>query len=146
MDPRDVLKNIYLFRDAAPEDLAAVAAIAEPKAYMIEEYLYHAGDAPDAIFIIEYGTIDITLRDKDVPLGSVGAGQALGEMAFFERGERLASAVTREPTRLLRLPFAKLDQVFAAHTKLATTFYYQACVLLSRHLRMLAPDLNRRYL
>jgi hypothetical protein len=36
--------------------------------------------------------------------------------------------------------------VFAAHPKLATAFYYHACVLLSRHLRMLAPDLNRRYL
>jgi len=146
MDPRDVLKNIYLFRDAAPEDLAAVAAIAEPKSCMVGEYLYRAGDAPNAIFIIESGTIDITLKDKDVPLGSVGSGQALGEMAFFERGERLASAVTREPTHVLRLPFAKLDQVFAAHQKLAMSFYYHACMLLSRHLRMLAPDLNRRYL
>jgi len=146
MEPRDVLKNIYLFRNATPEELAAVAAIAEPKSHMVEEYLYRAGDAPDAIYIVESGTIDITLKDKDVPLGSVGSGQALGEMAFFERGERLATAVTREPTRLLRLPFAKLDQVFAAHPKLATTFYFQACMLLSRHLRMLAPDLNRRYL
>ena len=146
MEPRDVLKNVYLFRDASPEDLAAVAAIAEPKAYMVEESLYHAGDPSESLFIIESGTIDIRLKDKDVVLGSVGSGQVLGEMAFFERQERLASAVTREPTHLLRLPFAKLDEVFRDHPKLASAFYRQACVLLSRHLRMLAPDLNRRYL
>jgi CRP-like cAMP-binding protein len=146
MDPQNVLKSIYLFRDASADDLAAVAAIAEPKAYMVEESLYRAGDTPDAIYIIDSGTVDVTLKGKDIPLASVGAGQALGEMAFFERSERLASATTREPTHLLRLPFAKLDQVFADHPRLATVFYYRACVVLARQLRTLAPDMNRRFL
>ena len=146
MEPRDALKNIYLFRDASPEDLAALAAVAERKAYMVEEYLYRTGDTPDALFIIESGTIDVILKDKDTPLASVGAGQSLGEMAFFERSERVASAITREPTHLLYLPFAKLDQVFAAHPKLASTFYYRVCVFCARMLRTLAPDVNRRYL
>jgi len=146
MEPRDALKNIYLFRDASPEDLAALAAVAERKAYMVEEYVYRTGDSPDALFVIESGTIDVILKDKDIPLGSIGAGQSLGEMAFFERSERVASAITREPTHLLRLPFAKLDQVFATHPKLASTFYYRACVFCARMLRTLAPDVNRRYL
>ena len=66
-------------------------------------------------------------------------------MAFFERTGRLASALTREPTYLIRLPFAKLDQVFAEHPNLAITFYRHACVFFARQLRTLAPDLNRRY-
>ena len=146
MEPRDALKNIYLFRDTSPEDLAALAAIAERKAYMVEEYIYRTGDTPDALFVIESGTIDVILKDKDSPLASVGAGQSLGEMAFFERSERVASAITREPTHLLRLPFAKLDEVFAAHPKLASTFYYRACAFCARMLRTLAPDVNGRYL
>jgi CRP-like cAMP-binding protein len=146
MEPRDVLKNIYLFRDATPQDLAAVAAIAEPKAYMVAEYLYHAGDLPDAFFVIESGTIDVILKDKDIPMGSVGAGQALGEMAFFEREQRLASAITREPTHLIRLPFAKLEQVLVDHPHLELLFYRHACVFLTRLLRAMAPDVNRRYL
>jgi CRP/FNR family cyclic AMP-dependent transcriptional regulator len=145
MDPRDLLRDIYLFRDAAPQDLAAVAAIAERKVYMVGEYIYQSGDTPDALFIIESGTIDITLKDKDVPLASVGAGQALGELAFFERAERLASAFTRERTHVIRLPFAKLDEVFTKHPNLAMIFYRHACVFFSRQLRAVAPDLNRRY-
>ena len=146
MEPRDALKNIYLFRDASPEDLAALVAVAERNSYMVEEYVYRTGDTPDALFVIESGTIDVLLKDKDSALASVGAGQSLGEMAFFERSKRVASAITREPTHLLRLPFAKLDQVFAAHPKLASTFYYRACVFCARMLRTLAPDVNGRYL
>ena len=145
MEPRDVLKNIYLFRDASPQDLAAVAAIAERKAYMVGEYLYHAGDIPDGLLVIESGTIDIVLKDNDLTVASVGAGQALGEMAFFERTGRLASALTRESTHLIRLPFDKLDKVLADHPNLAMAFYRHACVFFARQLRALAPDLNRRY-
>ena len=145
MEPRDVLKNIYLFRDASQQDLVAVAAIAEQKAYMVGEYIYHSGDVPDALYIVEYGTIDVTLKDNDLTVASVGAGQALGEMAFFERTGRLASARTREPTHLLRLPFERLDHVLGEHPNLAITFYRHACVFFARQLRTVAPDLNRRY-
>jgi len=146
MDARDVLKSIYLFRDASSEDLAALAAIAEQKPYMVEETVYRSGETPDALFIVEWGTVDVILKDKDSPLASVGAGQSLGEMAFFERSERVASAIAREPSRLIRLPFAQLDALFATHPKLASSFYHHACMFCVRLLRTLAPDVNRRHL
>jgi len=145
MEPRDVLKNIYLFRDADPEDLAAVAAIVQRKAYMVAEYVFQVGDTPDALFVVESGTVDLILKDKELPVGSVASGQALGELAFFDRRERVAAAYTRESTYLLRLPFAELDQVFAERPNLALTFYRHACVLAARHLRALLPDISRRY-
>ncbi len=145
MEPREVLKSIYLFRDAGPQDLAAVAAIAERKAYMVGEYIYQAGDIPDAFFVVESGTIDITLKDQEIALATIGAGQSLGEMAFFERSGRLASALTREPTHLIRLPFAKLDGILAERPGLALTFYRHACLFFARQLRTVAPDLHRRY-
>ncbi len=145
MEPREVLKSIYLFRDANPEDLAAVAAIAERKDYMVDEYLYQAGDTPDALFVIVSGTIDITLKDQEIALATVGTGQALGEMGYFERTGRLASALTRERTHALRLPFVQLDQILAERPALALTFYRHACLFFARQLRTVAPDLHRRY-
>jgi CRP/FNR family transcriptional regulator, cyclic AMP receptor protein len=145
MDPASVLKGIYLFREATPDDLAAVARIGEVKAYMPGESLYNSGDIPDALFVIESGTIDIVLKDREIPLASVGGGQALGEMAFFERAGRLASATIRERTQLIRLPFDKLDQVLAERPTLALTFYRLVCVFFARQLRAVGPDLTRRY-
>lgn len=145
MQALDSIKNIYLFRGATDAELAALAAIAEPKAYIVGEYIYNSGDLPDALLIIESGTIDVVLKDKDVVLASVGAGQALGELAYFEREGRLASALTREPTHVIRLPFDKLDKVMESHPNLAMAFYRHACTFFARQLRSLAPDLNRRY-
>ncbi len=145
MKPRELLKQIYLFHEATPQNLAALAAIAEPKIYIAGEYVYHVGDIPDALFVIESGTIDVTLKDQDIPIASIGAGQSLGEMAFFERSGRLASAVAHEVTHLIRLPFAKLDQLFDQQPNLAMSFYRHACVFFARQLRTVAPDLHRRY-
>jgi CRP/FNR family cyclic AMP-dependent transcriptional regulator len=145
MDAKDVLKTIYLFRDAEPQDLAAVAAIAEPKAYIVAEYVYQTGDISDALFVVESGTVDLVLKDRDIPVGSVATGQAFGELAFFERRERLASAFTREATHLLRLPFAELDRIFAERPQLELVFCRHVCVALARHLGTVAPDLSRRY-
>src|SRR5689334_9202482 len=109
MDAKQLLKRISLFGDASAEDVAAVAAIAEEKVYIGGEFVCHAGDTPEAVFIIDSGTIDIALKDKDIPVGSVGGGQALGHLAFFDRRARVASAIAREATHVLRLPFARLD-------------------------------------
>lgn len=145
MEALELLKGINLFGDATAEDLAAVAAIAEKKIYIGGEFICHAGDVPDAVFVIESGTVDIALKDKEIPIGSVGAGQALGHLAFFDRRARVASAVTREPTHVVRLPFARLDELLAQRPTLALAFYRHACGLFARQLFAVAPDLNRRY-
>ncbi len=141
----ELLKQTNLFGDASAEDLAAVAAIGEKKVYIGGDVVCHAGSVPDAMFVVESGTLDITLMDQDVPIGSVGAGQALGHLAFFDRRARVASAVAREATHLLRLPFAQIDALLAQRPPLAMTFYRHACGLLARQLFAVAPDLHRRY-
>jgi len=145
MKLEELLKQIHLFSEASAQDLTAVAAIGEPRMHLAGEYIYHTGEIPDSLFIIEAGTIDVILKDKDIPIASVGAGQALGEMAFFEREGRLASAVTHETTHLMRLPFVRLDQILAQRPSLALSFYRHACVFFARQLRAVAPDLDKRY-
>ncbi len=145
MKPEELLKQIYIFSEASPQDLAVLASIGVPKMHLAGEYIYNTGDIPDAMFVIERGTVNIILKDRDIPVASVGAGQAVGEMAFFERHQRLASAVAHETTHLIRMPFEKLDQILAQRPGLAMSFYRNACVFFARQLRTVAPDLHRRY-
>jgi len=145
MTPAELLKKIHLFKDASPDELVALTAIAEKKSYLVEENVYRTGETPDALFIIEMGTVDVILKDKDLPTMSLGSGQCLGEMAFFERSPRIASAVTREPTSILRIPFDKLDKVLLDNPNLARTFYQNACSVMAKVLRGIAPDMSRRY-
>lgn len=150
MDRQELLGQVYMFRQATAEDLAALVAIAEPKSYLPGDTVYRKSERANALFVIEVGTVDIGLPDREVPITTVGSGQAFGEVAFFYPEERIASARTREVTRLLRIPFDRLETLFAERPRLAVSFYRSTCAFLTRHLRRLALDLNvdqnRRFL
>ena len=146
MDQKEMLKNFYLFRDASFNDLRALEAIAESKVYMAGDVIYSEGDVADSLFIIEVGTVDIVLKGKEVIFATLGSGQGVGELAFFGRGTRPASATTRERTHLLRIPFESLSKMLAEKPGLALIVYRNACAFLVKHFRTLALDMNRRYL
>ncbi len=145
MDRGALLKGIYLFRDATGENLAALAAIGARKEYIQGDMVFNQGDVADAMFIVEMGTVDVVAKGKDQTFATFGTGQVFGEVAYFNRGKRAGSARTREVSRILRLPFDRLDALLARDPALAARFYRNACGFLATHLQALAADLNRRY-
>jgi CRP-like cAMP-binding protein len=145
MDRDALLKASHLFRDATSDDLAALSAIAARKEYLQGDLVFTEGDEADAMFIVEMGTVDIIAKGKEQIFATFGTGQAFGEAAYFARGKRPGSARTREVSRILRLPFDRLDALLAARPALATRCYRNACGFLAKHLHALAAELNRRY-
>jgi CRP-like cAMP-binding protein len=146
MDQRELLKNFYLFNSVSSKDLQALEAIAERKSYIAGDLVYSEGDVADALFIIEMGAVDIVPRGKEMVFTTIGSGQGFGELAFFERGKRPASASARERTYLLRIPFERFSKVLADRPELALVIYRNACAFFAKHFRTIALDLNRRYL
>ena len=146
MDQREVLKNFYLFTGVSSNDLDALEAITERRAYTAGERLFSEGEVADALFIIEAGTVNIVPKGKEVVFATMGSGQGFGELAFFERGTRPASASARERTYLVRIPYERLAKVLAERPGLALLVYRNACAFFAKHFRMMALDLNRRYL
>jgi len=146
MDQKEILKNFYLFRGVTSEDLYALNGIVEAKVYMGGDLVYSEGEVADALFLVEMGTVDIVPKGKEIVFASIGSGQGFGELAFFERGTRPASASVRERTHLLRVPFEGLSKLLAERPKLALLVYRNACAFFAKHFRMIASDLNRRYL
>jgi CRP-like cAMP-binding protein len=145
MDILTVLKRIYLFRDGTNEDLAALAKIAVPRKYLQGEFVFNEGDEADAIFVVEIGTVDIVPTGKELAVVSIGSGQALGEVAFFRRGQRPGSARAREMSSICRIPFVDLERLLLERPGFAMSFYRNACEFLATHLRILLTNVNRRY-
>ena len=146
MDQRELLKNYYLFTGVTSNDLQALDAIVDRKTYIAGDLVYSEGDVADALFLIEMGTVDIVPKGKETVFTTVGGGQGFGELSYFERGTRPASASTRERTYLLRIPYERLSKVLAERPALALLVYRNACAFFANHLRTMALDLNRRYL
>jgi CRP/FNR family transcriptional regulator, cyclic AMP receptor protein len=145
MSSRDGVENLYLFRGAEPADLDAVAAIAEAKAYGAGEYIFDVGQPADAMFSIALGMVEIRGKGKDVAVVTLGSGQTLGDPAFFVREPRPGSAYTREPTHVLRFPFAALDRLLGERPGLALVFYRNAAAHFAHHLQQLAGERERPY-
>jgi CRP/FNR family cyclic AMP-dependent transcriptional regulator len=145
MSKIDLIKNLYLFRGIAADDLSALSAIAEQAVLLPGQPAYDIDQVADAIFIIEMGTIDIIVKGKQSPVVTMGNGQLLGELAFFQPAKRFASATARERTQLVRIPFDKLAKLLTDRPSLALLFYKNACSFLAKHVRELALERDRRY-
>ena len=145
MDQQELFKNFYLFKDVTSDDLRALGAIAERKTYIAGDLVYSEGDVADALFIVEMGMLDIVPRGKEMVFATIGSGQGFGELAFFERGKRPASASTRERTYLVRIPYERLSKVLAERPELALLVYRNACAFFAKHFRSMALDFNGRY-
>jgi CRP-like cAMP-binding protein len=146
LGPAELLKNVYLFRGASPDDLVALAAITESKDFLAGDFVYQSGDTADAMFYIEMGTVEIVNPRTQKVFGTTGNGQSIGEVAFFDSGKRAAVAVTRERTRVLRIPFNRLSTLLTERPGLALVVYRNASAFLAKHMRQLALEINHRYL
>jgi CRP-like cAMP-binding protein len=146
MDQKELLKSFYLFSGITSNDLQVLEAIVERKLYIAGDHVFNEGDVADALFLVEMGAVDIAPRDKDVVFATIGNGQGFGELAFFERGKRPASALARERTHLLRIPFERFSKVLAERPELALLVYRNGCAFFAKHFRSMALDWGRRYL
>jgi len=145
MKDQELLTHWYLFRSATMEDLTALASIVERKVVIAGDRVYAEGDDPNAMFLIEMGWVDVRPEQRDTAIVTLGSGQSFGELSFFARGRRLASAYTRETTHLLRIPFDKLAKLLDERPALALIVYRNACSFFAAHLGQMALEFDRRY-
>jgi CRP/FNR family cyclic AMP-dependent transcriptional regulator len=145
MNKTQLIESTYLFRGVAAGDISALAAVAEQTTLFQGQTVYDVEQQSDAIFIIEVGTVDIIVKAKQTPVVTMGTGQTLGELAFFQPAPRFATATARERTELVRIPFDKLTRLLEERPALALIFYRNACTFLARHVRELGVERDRRY-
>ena len=136
-----MLERFYLFRDAAADDLLAVGDLVTRERYAPLQLIFREGDDAHAMYFIELGTVSI-LKSGSTELTMVGSGREFGELAFFDRGARAASARAREATNVLSIPFVGLSQLLEERPLLALVFYYNASIVLSKRLRRTFDDLS----
>ena len=65
------------------------------------EVLFQTGDAPDGMFVLLEGSMDVVVGDTVVEHSSRGA--ILGELALIDNSPRVATVIAREPSRLVKL-------------------------------------------
>jgi CRP/FNR family transcriptional regulator, cyclic AMP receptor protein len=102
----ETLRQVPLFEsldDATARELCELIETLDCPAHQV---LFHAGDAGDAMYLIESGKVRICMQAKDgheVTLAKLGRGDFFGEMALLDGERRSADAVVAEDARLALL-------------------------------------------
>lgn len=88
----------HLERDA----LRLVAFSADTRRLRTNEILFRQGERSDGGYVVLYGEIAATRAGSD-EVTLAGPGSLIGQVALFVRMTRPASAVARQPTKVLRI-------------------------------------------
>jgi CRP-like cAMP-binding protein len=90
---------IPLFADLPDDELEAVASSAREHEVASGHAVATEGDFGHALFAIESGTAEIV--SDGAPVGAVGPGDVVGEVAVLTSGRRTASIVATSPLRMI---------------------------------------------
>ncbi len=86
----------------------------ETLAFEPGKYLFRENDSADSIYIIQEGTIAIRKRkgNAQIELARVYSGEVIGELAFFDRSPRNASALAVNKVKVIKVSFEDLDKLY----------------------------------
>jgi len=97
------LRKVPLFCSLSGEALDQLCSLVVSREYDATCRLFNTGDKGDAMYLIERGSVRISITDADgheVTLSELHEGEFFGELALIDGHERSASATVFEDTRL----------------------------------------------
>jgi EAL domain-containing protein (putative c-di-GMP-specific phosphodiesterase class I) len=77
-----------------------------------DEFLFEEGDAGECAYIIESGSVEVSLGKggRKLVIATLGAGEVLGEMAIIDNFPRTATARAIERTKVTAIPLDYVEQ------------------------------------
>ena len=102
----DDLRQVPLFESLGEEAAKELSGLLETLDRRAETVLFRAGDAGDALYLIERGKIRICVQATDgheLTLTELGRGDFFGDMALLDGQRRSANAVVADDARLAML-------------------------------------------
>jgi len=140
----DTLRRVPLFNELSETELASIAVRASVHQYDAGEVVFNEGDRGGDLLIVKSGTVRIlktSASGRHQLIGIERPGSSLGEVSAFDGGPYSATAITVEPTVLLRLQGEHFRNLCLAHPKVALKVIRVLGHRL-RHLRRLVEELS----
>lgn len=107
MDATEALRKVPLFQSIDPNEMAMLARKVESHDYKKGTVVVEAGEEGDSLYVVERGTLKISLpgkgKNKELILAIIGEGEFFGEMSLLDGQPRSATVTVQQPAVLLRL-------------------------------------------
>jgi len=101
----DFLAEVPLFKGLPPHLLAHVADRCRPVSLPGRSWLYRQGEGGDTLYVVREGRLELVREDPAPPvaLGSIGPGEAVGELGLLTDAPRALSVRSLRDCELLAL-------------------------------------------
>jgi hypothetical protein len=76
-------------------------------------YLFHAGESGDAMYAVRSGRLEVQRADDGAPIGVLGPGAAVGELALLAENERTASVKAVRDSELIGVDRQRFHQLLS---------------------------------
>ncbi len=139
------LRRCPLFNHLKPNEIKKIALLGDIREYARGDYILKQGDQGDDLLVVLKGSFKVVRGEpasgKEIELARMHAGDIIGEMSFFSKKERSASAIALEPTEVLSINSARLGRVQKRDPKIASQVYFNLSDILSRRLNRTTSSL-----
>jgi len=134
-----LLKEIEIFSDLNPAELAAIAAVTKEAHYPGNQTVIKQNDVGETVFLVIDGAVEVIKEQEggnEMVLAIIGQGDSFGEMALLENEPRSATIKTTTPSRFLIIHQQEFKETAMEYPRIAL----KICKVLSRRIR----DLHTR--
>ena len=138
MKEKDVLSQVYLFRELTPSEMDVLISISKELRVKKDEFIFKEGATGDAFYLIVSGSVRISTIVPGVgeeALTILREGEYFGEMALIDDAPRSASAIANDDTILLLIEKDNFQKLLAQETGIAYKLLWVFTRTLSARLR-----------
>jgi CRP/FNR family transcriptional regulator len=143
LDTAALLGRVPAFEMLAHDDLAQVAAVAVPRAFMAGEVVFREGDDSDTCYVVRSGRARAIREHADgrsITLATFGPGDIFGELAMFDDERRSATVEAADDLEVLAILGTDMRRLLGRHPEIAV----KLVVALGRRLRAANERLARQ--
>lgn len=137
MAHEDFLARVPIFANCTPEEIAAIAAVAQESGFQPAQIIVTQGTPGQAFYLILEGRVEI-IRDGQ-SLGAFGPGDFFGEMSLLDQAPRSATIKAIDATNCLMLSSWDFKALLEKHPSIAV----KLLEVLSRRLRVADERIGR---
>lgn len=115
MAAHELLARVALFAELLPDELDKIGGAAENRALRRGDVLFAEGDDPDYLFVVVSGRIALankSIDGRESVVALMEAGDVFGEMPLFDGLGRSTEARALEPSEVIAIPYAPVQQVY----------------------------------
>ncbi|MBF0188729.1 MAG: cyclic nucleotide-binding domain-containing protein [Magnetococcales bacterium] len=127
-------KVLYILGQLSDEDAEWLVHNGQQRRVDTGETLITQGRPITALFIVLDGRMRVDI-ERLGDMGTLGAGEMLGEISFVNQSPPTASVTAVDPTRVLEIPRSALESKLAADQGFASRFYRALSVFLADRLQ-----------